>query len=357
MKKTTPILAALFSCTICFSQTTIDLKIVPFEIENPSFYIEKVVDNRQENHLGIIANNFNKKVQLRFENDAATTIKRFLDSALPETSDRLAITLVLKNLKVEEAQTSIDKRTARVYVELYFYAENREELYKVVRYEDQVFPESDITEIYKTHEQRIRAALEYCLRSFINFQKTSSTHDLAKVDMVDTTALYPEKAAFENYVPLGKWFDMLTIKRMTDTYNDTWNISYTGFSDQETGFIIPFVIGYSQTRAKSDIIQERGYSSVDSYALGFGFNGFIKITSGLYVDLGINVPIGMELLRNLENKKSSNFLIGLSTHQGIKIIPWQDSGIVFGAGVFQRWQTSKVINRNFGFALELGINF
>jgi hypothetical protein len=104
-------------------------------------------------------------------------------------------------------------------------------------------------------------------------------------------------------------------------------------------------------------VQKRGYSSVNSYALGFGLNGYAKIAAGIYLDLGLNVPIGLEVLRDLENKKSSNFLIGLSAHQGVKIIPWKDFGITIGAGLFQRFQTSKIINRNFGFELEVGINF
>jgi hypothetical protein len=150
---------------------------------------------------------------------------------------------------------------------------------------------------------------------------------------------------------------MLTYKRLSDKYNEGWNVAYTGFSDHEKDLIIPFVLSYGQSRAKSNIVQERGYSSVDSYAFGFGFNGFLKISHGFYLDIGVNVPIGMEVLRDLQEKKSNNFLIGLGASQGVKIIPWKDFGIVIGAGIFQRWQTSKVINRNFGFQLELGFNF
>jgi hypothetical protein len=357
MKKVINILAIFFSCAICFSQTTIDLKKVPFEITNQNFYIDNVIDDRQELHLGVIEDDFNNKETLRFENGTITTIKHFMDAALPKTDDRVPVTLGINKLTIEEAQTSIDKRTARVYVELYFYAANGEELYKVVHHEDQVFPVSNVTEIYETHEQRIRAALEYCLRSFIDSQKANTTNNLIKDGMLDTMSSTKEASTFETYVPLGKWFNILTFKRMRDRYNEGWNISYTGFSDHEKDLIIPFVIGYGQSRAKSDVVQERGYSSVDSYALGFGFNGFIKITPGVYVDLGLNVPIGIEVLRDLEDKKSNNFLIGLRANQGVKIIPWKDFGVVIGAGLFQQWQTSKVINRNFGFQLEVGINF
>jgi hypothetical protein len=357
MKKIINSLIVFFGCAVCFSQTTIDLKIVPFEIANQDFYIHEVIDNRLKQDLGVIEDSSNKKVKLRFEYATTTTIQNFMDATLPKTGDRAPITLKVNHLKIEEAQTSIENRKARVYVELYFYAENGEELHKIAHYEEQDFPVSSLTEIFETHEKRIRAALEYCLWSYIHAQKENTTDSLTKDGMLDNASFPKEATTFENYVPLGKWFNMLTFKRMTDKYNEGWNVSYTGFSDHEKDLIIPFVIGYGQSRAKSDIVQERGYSAADSYALGFGFNGYIKITPGVYFDLGLSVPIGMEVLRDLEDKKPTNFLIGLRANQGVKIIPWKEYGIVIGASLFQQWQTSKVINRNFGFALEIGVNF
>tara|TARA_B100000809_G_scaffold251920_1_gene286001 strand:- start:23717 stop:24772 length:1056 start_codon:yes stop_codon:yes gene_type:complete len=351
MKIIIHILVVFFSVAFGFSQTTIALKRTSFEIKNQNFYIADVFDARQEIHLGVIEGNSGKKDTLGFLDGTDVTVKKFMDVILPASSDKTPINIRVKNLIIEQVQTSIDQRTARVYVVLYFYTVSGEELYKVAHYEEQVFSESNGIEIYETHEKRIRAALEYCLWSFITSQNVHT-------DIYTGTADFtPDVVTHEAYSPLGKWFNMLTYKRLTDKYNEGWSVAYTGFSDHEKDLIIPFVINYGQSRAKSNIVQERGYRSVDSYALGFGFNGFLKITPGFYVDIGLNVPIGMEVLRDLQEKKSNNFLIGLSANQGVKIIPWKDFGIVIGAGVFQRWQTSKVINKNFGFQLEVGINF
>jgi hypothetical protein len=357
MKKIIEFLVLLLCCNLCFSQTTIDLKIIPFEIKNQNFYIDKIFDDRQEIYLGLVENSSGKKVQLHFQSSIEATIKQFMEATLPQASNRTPINLRINDLKIEQAQTSIDKRTARVYIELSFYSENGEELHKVIHYEDQVFPVSDLTEIYETHEKRVRAALEYCLWSFINNQKVNTTNHLIIDGMLDNPGFSSDASTFQHYVPLGKWYNMLTYKRMTDRYNEGWSIAYTGFSDHEKDLIIPFTLAYGQSRAKLDLVQERGYSSVNTFALGFGFNGYIKIIPGLYVDLGLNIPVGMEVLRDLADKKSSNFLIGISANQGMKIIPWKDFGIVIGAGLFQRWQTSKTENRNFGFELELGLNF
>jgi hypothetical protein len=352
MKKIIIILIAIFSYTLCFSQTIIHLKIVPFEIKNQDFYIDKVFDDRQEILLGFIDNK-----KLYFESDADITVKEFIDNILPKTNDKIPIVLRINILKIEQEQTSIEGRTARVYIDLGFYAESGEELYKIAHYEDQEFLLSDLMETSETHEQRVRAALEYCLRSFINHQKASTSHNLVKNRNIDNVSGTVEDTKFQTYVPLGKWFNMVTFTRTRDKYNEGWNVAYTGFLDHENDLIIPFTLAYGQSRGKLDLVRERGYSSVNAYALGFGFNSFIKIIPGLYVDLGLNVPIGMEVLRDLANKRTSNFLIGLGSHQGVKIIPWKDFGIVIGAGLFQRWQTSKIEKRNFGFELEIGINF
>jgi len=357
MKKIISILVLLLNSALSYSQETINLKIIPFEFKNQNFYIENVFDNREEMALGVIEDPFGENVTLNFEYNTAATIKKFLDSSLAKTNDRSPINLRIHSLKIEQGQTSIEKITARVYLDLSFHTESGEELYKVSHYESQEFLLTELQEIHESHEQRIRAALEYCLWQFINAPETGTDNNLLKGGGLDQASFTGEASNLEAFVPLAQWHDMVTYKRMTDRYNEAWNVSYTGFLDNEKDLIIPFSIGYGRSTAKSDIVKERGYNSASSFALGFGLNGYIKIIPGLYVDLGLNMPLGIEFLRDLESRKSKNFLIGIAAHQGIKIIPWQDFGIVIGAGIFQRWQTSVIEKRNFGFVLEVGINF
>jgi hypothetical protein len=357
MKKIISILALLLNSALGYSQETINLKIIPFEFKNQNFYIENVFDNRQDMVLGLIEDRFGENVTLNFEYNTAATIKKFLDSSLAKTNNRSPINLRIHSLKIEQGQTSIEKITARAYLDLSFHTESGEELYKVSHYESQEFLLTELREINESHEQRIRAALEYCLWQFINAQETGTGDNLQKGGGIDQASFASEAASLEAFIPLAQWHDMVTYKRMTDRYNEAWNVSYTGFLDSENDLIIPFSIGYGQSTAKSDIVKERGYNSASAFALGFGLNGFIKIIPGLYVDLGLNIPLGIEFLRDLENRKSKNVLIGIAAHQGIKIIPWEDFGIVIGAGIFQRWQTSMIEKRNFGFVLEVGINF
>lgn len=341
MKSTKYLLVFFLSCVTGFSQEDIELKAIPFIIQNQDIYIEKVFDDRPEQSLGVVKNISGKKANLKLKDGASTAIKKFMDVSLTIADNRTPIYIRIKALEIQQVQTSIDKMTARVHIRLSFFSKigsTEGELFSINHYEDEILPLSNLTEIYESHEKRIRAALEYCILSFIN-----------KPDL-DTPVL-------ETKSSLGKWFNLLTFKKIFNKHSEGWEVGYTGFANSEKDFIIPFEMSYGQLKAKSNLARDNGYSSVDSYVLGGGFNGYVKITSGVYVNLGVNVPIGVEVLRDLENKKSHNFLVGVGANQGLKIIPWKDFGIVIGAGLFQQVQTSKIMKRNFGFELELGINF
>lgn len=360
MKNILSVLVLLLSCTTSFSQTSIDLKTVPFEIQHQNFYIERVFDDRQVQHLGVVKDISGNELNFQLKEGASVAVKKFMDIVLPKTNDRIPITIRIKALEIQQVQTSLNEVTARVYIRLAFF--NKEgltegELFNISHNEDQNFQLSNSTEIVETHEKRIRSALEYCIQSFVNNPSAVAKGVSSEKNKNGTLHLSKSSSSLETNVPLSRWLNLLTFKKTFDKYHNGWEVGYTGFADSDNHFIIPFKISYGQSRAKTDKVRERGYSSIDTYALGGGFNGIIKMTPGVYIDIGLNIPIGIEVLRDLEQKKSHNFLIGVGARQGVKIIPWKEFGIVIGAGIFQQIQTSKVYKRNFGFELELGINF
>ena len=71
----------------------------------------------------------------------------------------------------------------------------------------------------------------------------------------------------------------------------------------------------------------------------------------------MNVPIGYEELEDIGGDESFNFIIGVGASQGIRIIPWENFGVMIGADFLQQFQTSKVYRRDLGFELMLGVNF
>ncbi len=360
MKNLPSILVLFLGYSAIFSQTNIELKTVPFEIQYQNFYIENVFDDRPVKHLGIVKDISGNELNFQLKDGASVAIKKFMDVVLDKSDERIPITIRIKALEIKQVQTSIDEITARVYIRLAFFSEDgltKGELFNISHNEDQNFSLFNSTEIVETHEKRIRSALEYCIQSFVN---TPSV--IAKgitMGNTENTKLHftKSRSSIGTNVPLSRWFNLLTFKKTLDKHHHGWEVGYTGFADSDKDFIIPFEISYGQYRVKTDLVKERGYSSIDTYAFGGGFNGLFKMIPGVYINIGLNIPIGIEVLRDLEYKKLHNFLVGIGANQGIKIIPWKEFGIVIGAVIFQQLQTSKVYKRNFGFEFELGINF
>ena len=135
MKEISTFLIALFCCTRCFSKTTIALKTIPFEIKHQNFYIENVLDDSHDKYIGVMKDNSEKKVGILLKHGTSETVRNFMEIALPKKSNRIPILLRVNNLKIEAAQTRIDKLNARVYIALTFYSEKGYELYKISQYE------------------------------------------------------------------------------------------------------------------------------------------------------------------------------------------------------------------------------
>jgi hypothetical protein len=338
-----------------FSQEQIVLKSISFESQEQQIYIVKVMDERPEKSLGYLENAYGEKSKLYLKPDAPQAVMSFMNLSLSKLEKSKPIYIKINNLEIRQAQTSISELTVQVYVNLEFYEKNNNnlsKLYGISRSVQQVFSMSSTYKIFKTHEQRIRAALEYCMIGFINHRIKNDSNSGFKPSNIF------EKSSIINSKPkLGKWFNMLTFKRILSNHNKGWKVNYIGFLDTDDDFILPFVLSYDQYSLKSDELIKKKYKSVDTYSIGVGFDGLIKISPGIYANFGINIPIGIETITSQANRKKGNSLIGVSTKQGIKIIPWKNYGIVIGAGLFQQIQTSKVYKTDFGFELELGINF
>ncbi|UII74775.1 hypothetical protein LV716_10915 [Flagellimonas sp. HMM57] len=354
MKKIHLTIGTLISTFLAISQETVSLK-PPVELDTQKFYIENVLDDRQEPRIGVFENSSGREIDLILNGGASLAIKRFTDLAIPKKMGNTPITIRIKSLEIQQAQTGIDEITTRAYIRLSFCSGaelQHGELFNVNRYEEEVFTIGEHLKIRETHEKRIRSALEYCILSFQSFFNKNGSDSNKGNEIISHSG----SSSLENRTPLGKWYDLLTFKRMFNRYDNGWEVSYLGFADSNSKFIVPFEISYGQLTAKSDFLKSKGYDSLDSYSLGGGFNGLLKIVPGLYLNLGVNMPLGVEILRGLDNKRSHNFLIGIGASQGIKVIPWKNFGLVVGIGVSEMIQTSKIYKSNLGWEIEFGIN-
>lgn len=354
-------ISIFFLSSVVLSQENIALKTIPFHTENSSIYIEQVFDIRKEKNLGLGTNRFGEKVIFQLHPNAPTAILDFMKTSFLHAKDAKPIYIKVEDLEIQQSQSSINHITTRVYINLVFYEKENDklqELFGVQHYEDETFLISDKSKIFETYEKRIRAALEYCTLSFMNsYKKRSKSESTPGNIQTNVEDVFFEKSELKHAERLGKWYNMLTYRKIYSKHKEGWKISYIGFADSDKDFIMPFVISYDRYSIKRSSLLSKGYTSVDAFSIGGGFDGYLKIVPGLYVNISLEVPLGLEIAKKTEGKKQHNFLIGIGSRQGIKIIPWKDYGIVIGAGIFQQIQTSKVYTKNFGFELELGLNF
>ncbi len=357
MKKNIAVLILLLTSTIGVSQVEIELKTQPIPIETQSFFISNVLDNRLEKYLGITKEDTSIKYKLK--NGASNAVLAFMNETLKSSKEKKPIIIEIKSLEIQQKQSSINQTTARVYIELIFYEtiqQEEKEIYRITHKEDDIFSSSDTNKISKTHEKRIRAALEYCLLGFINNQKNTSQQQ-SKIITNNKLHFKKSKSLSKTIAPLDRWINLLTYQKTVDKYYKGWEVSYTGFVDSDKDFIIPFTIGYGHSVAKTNIVKKMGYDTVKSFDFDAGFNGLLKIDPNIYIDLGVSIPLGVEVLKKTGANKTHNFVIGIGAKQGILFIPWKEYGFVAGIGIYQKFKTSKVYKSNYGIQFKLGVNF
>ncbi|MBV7270316.1 hypothetical protein [Winogradskyella luteola] len=351
--------AVLFSIVVS-GQDFIKLKTVPFDSGNIKFYIKEIIDDRKEKNLGIHKNLKGETVKLQLFPNAAYAVKSFIDSSLVETSDSQKIYVKINALSIQETRRNTEEVISRATVDLSFCEMRKgklKELYRIQRNEDQVFAASVfgftsiIEDVFLSHDQRIRAALEYCFLAFIEHKNSSidksSTHfDISNFDENDDNKL-------------NNWYNIIEYRQiLTSTYHNGWALGYTGFLDDNSAFIIPYEINIEFYDVKDNFARREGFEYVDATMLRPGIFGYKKIISGVYGTVGVNIPIGVEVKRRLGNDNDIyKFLIGVGASQGMKIIPWQNYGLVLGVEFFQQIQNSEIYTQDIGLEISVGFNF
>ncbi|MBV6647447.1 MAG: hypothetical protein KI790_18455, partial [Cyclobacteriaceae bacterium] len=200
------------------------------------------------------------------------------------------------------------------------------------------------------HERRIRAALEYCMLAFL------SNYEKRPAEVVHHFT--PPKGGFKVDSRLGQWFNLVTVKAMRSAYFAGYGISYTGFVDSKKGWIRPYETSFEVGWSRTGIAEENGYKNVNSYVFRPELYFFYKrLFPGVYASMSTNVPVGYEILQNLDDSNSWNFVIGIGASQGIRIIPWRKKGLVLGLDFFQQFETSEVYRTDLGFELVIGASF
>ncbi|MEM9857768.1 MAG: hypothetical protein AAF843_10440 [Bacteroidota bacterium] len=341
------------------AQEKIVLRAVPFDTK-AAIHIADVFDDREEQHLGVHKNLTGEEVNLALYRGAVDAVKEFYSLSVPYNENSKPIYIRIRALNVQESKRRMNQgiaRVARAHVELAF-QEKVEKGFKTIftiqHNEDQVFGLVDKAGLYATHEKRIRAALEYCMLAFLDSYDSVNSKD--KVTTVQHFSVPKDGRKVD--VRLGEWRNLLTVKGMRSRYFEGYAISYTGFVDSKKGLIRPYETSFEVTWARSGIAEENGFQEVNSYVFRPELYFIYKrLTRGIYASMSANVPLGYEILEDFEGDNSFNFVVGVGASQGIRFIPWQKRGIVFGVDFFQQFETSEVYRTDFGAEIVIGVNF
>ena len=231
-------------------------------MKDQSIYIKQVIDDREERQLGCLKDPDGNKVNLKLEGGASKAVRSFIDISFPHLENNQPIHIKIKALNVQESKRRMNNgivRIARAHVALVFFEESEgklNELFSITHNEDQVFALIDKESLFNTHEQRIRAALEYCMLAFVdNYPKDSEVAKPTHFSKDGSTPAFSSK--------LGKWFNIIAVKGMNSTHHEGWSIGYTGFVDSKKGFILPYEISYEEEYVKSNSARDKGYESAD----------------------------------------------------------------------------------------------
>ncbi|MEO1023150.1 MAG: hypothetical protein AAFW89_11460 [Bacteroidota bacterium] len=342
----------------CYAQEHLSLRTLPFSPSTPEpVFVERVMDDRLIKSLGVHKNLTNNDVELFLAGGAEQSVQDFFNTSLPEKEGGIPIVISIRALNVQESVRRMNRgitSVARTHLSLVFYemrSDSLKELYRIKHNEDAVFELGDREAIYATHEKRIRAALEYCMHSFLN------TYHQVKATLNDSD-FRPLSQNERIDIRLGDWYNLVTLKAIRSRYLEGYGISYTGFVDNSKGLIRPYETSFEIAWARPDVAEDNGFNHVNSFVFRPELYFFYKkLFQGTYASMSANVPVGFELLEDLEGKNSVNFVIGVGASQGLRFIPWRKKGIVFGADVLQQLETSKVYRFDLGIELVLGFNF
>ncbi|WP_438712705.1 hypothetical protein ACSTS3_10860 [Aquimarina muelleri] len=150
---------------------------------------------------------------------------------------------------------------------------------------------------------------------------------------------------------------MITYKHVVSRNYQSTSIQYREFQKETKEFVIPITLSFGSTNIDGSFLEKKNIKDVDTYSLGFGFDGYEHLGGGFYFNLGLGGFIGAELIERISTDKNTRFLIGGNASTGLLYIPFNDLGFVIGFNIIGKLSNSKVLNHSIGFGIEGGLNF
>ncbi len=342
------------------AQTQVQLNPQGFYVANRGFYIVEVIDGRKNTtSIGYSRNWSDKKNNVVLSPDMVTAIQGFADFSLPHDSSLTPVILKVLFLQVKEERVSISNRTARAEIKLEFYIESEpgvKKVFEIEHFEDRNVDDFSTRKISNIYEILIRSVLEHCFNEFSQLGlKNNGSGNYTDRQALTTSSDFESLPLTKNNLLL-KWVNIISYQKIISKHTEGWRVSYVGFTENEK-VILPFIYSFDRYRIKPESLKDSNYKSANYFTPSFGTVFYHNLFSAIYINVSLQIPVGVERLVAVNNENSNNFIIGIESSQELMFIPKSDFGLVIGAGIYQKAQTSKIFNTNFGVEFRVGIKF
>ena len=360
------LLVALFlvfsSSALLAQKEQIVLKRGLIRLPQQEFFIESVVDGRgNRDDIGFVMKGaFNKKVKAELKGGLEPALNDFFRYALTYDSTKTPIVMRIVFLQISEKLNGTNE-TGVAEIKVEFYKRKGGELTKV--FETETFYEETGLDVTSGHERRLRKVLENIMFSFnnSNWQQVPEAY-VSKESIVSRrsdiigNSLNPED---------NRWISLVTANSAFGTNAEGWGGSYFGFSTkQKNGWLIPISVAVDRIAVDPSLFVRANYNEKAQLRFTYGKVGsgvIRKLGEDFHILLGVSAMGGPEELtrNNLDGTTtiSSRFSFGGEVNQSFYFISRGKVGFFLGAGVYERFLTSKVYKIDIGLKIEGGIKF
>jgi hypothetical protein len=167
--------------------------------------------------------------------------------------------------------------------------------------------------------------------------------------IIDTTQYVKETS---------KWTNLVTFSPRYGVNAKGWSVQYYGYNIRNTSrWAFPILFAIEGFTIDPEYFSQFNYQSAAMSYFQFGVSPFYRLNDSFFLNLGFNLVMGGETLKDFYGKESSHSFFGFSPSQGIFFIPKSKVGITLGLSVYEKLLTSQVYKSDVGLKIEIGIKF
>ncbi|MFN3528797.1 MAG: hypothetical protein ACK417_02615 [Bacteroidia bacterium] len=367
------LLGCLSSLNLRAQEYYFKLKDQQLEISTKGFYLSAVRDVREvQGSIGTVLKGItNKPHQAHLSPDLEQALSTYLLPQFTPAEGLVGVELHINHLEIaEKIVLPIETGFIDMAVSFYHVDTAGAKLLYTTYYRSQESMKYDVT---FSHEARIRQGLANCIEQFnasdwslvLSGQKTFEVKEenpfLVGPTPTDTLLMVESAQAEELLIDLRPqqyeiWSLLSTIGQVS-RYSHSYGLSYLVYQDVGRSWLFPIVISLSRMQINPQLLESTSWNQIDFQLFQPGASAMYKLYPRLLFYNHLQLPIGRESLRNLDQgTETTRFMTGIIHSHGLLLKP-ERSGWAAGVGVIQRFYNSEVYKRDIGIRFQLGYFF